>query len=104
MDPGLGHQFERVITGVFGSSNARYVKKLQGKVDAVNALEPTYSAMSDEEALEQFRRFQEEPGEPILDDVPQDWRPTVWCRRNQYAQFREAFGDGVIIVVTGDRK
>ena len=31
--------FERGVTGIFGSSNARYVKKLQGKVDAITALE-----------------------------------------------------------------
>jgi preprotein translocase subunit SecA len=46
---GLGSAFERGITSLFGSSNARYVKKLQPKVDAINALEPKLQALSDEE-------------------------------------------------------
>ena len=41
--------FERSITSLFGSSNARYIKKLQPKVDAINALEPKFQAMSDEQ-------------------------------------------------------
>ncbi|HEV3417336.1 MAG TPA: SEC-C metal-binding domain-containing protein, partial [Pirellulales bacterium] len=41
------------ITAVFGSSNARYIKRLQAKVDAINALEPKYKAMSDEELRQQ---------------------------------------------------
>src|SRR6202140_1765228 len=32
--------FERAITSLFGSSNARYIKKGQPKVAAINALEP----------------------------------------------------------------
>ena len=46
---GLGRMVERSITSLFGSSNARYVKKLQPKVDAINALEPKYQAMTDDE-------------------------------------------------------
>ena len=51
--------FERGVTGIFGSSNARYVKKLQGKVDAITALEKTYEAMTDEQLREQTASFQE---------------------------------------------
>jgi len=40
---------ERTITSLFGSSNARYIKKLQPKVDAINALESKFQAMSDEQ-------------------------------------------------------
>ena len=47
------------MTGIFGSSNARYVKKLQGKVDAITALEKTYEAMTDEQLREQTAAFQE---------------------------------------------
>ena len=46
---GLGRSFERSLTSLFGSSNARYIKRLQPKVDAINALEPKYQAMSDAE-------------------------------------------------------
>ena len=35
---GLLSGFERLVTNLFGSSNARYVKSLQSRVDAVNAL------------------------------------------------------------------
>jgi preprotein translocase subunit SecA len=37
---------------LFGSSNDRYVKALQKDVDAINALEPTLEALSDEELRE----------------------------------------------------
>ena len=47
---GILRGFERTVTGVFGSSNARYVKRLQGKIDAINALESKYEALSDEAA------------------------------------------------------
>ncbi|MCE9547307.1 MAG: hypothetical protein K8T25_17685, partial [Planctomycetia bacterium] len=46
---GMLRGFERTITSMFGSSNARLVKRLQPKVDAINALETSYQAMSDEE-------------------------------------------------------
>jgi preprotein translocase subunit SecA len=54
---GLVSGFERAVTGVFGSSNARFVKKLQGKVDAIGALESRYEAMSDEELAQQSDLF-----------------------------------------------
>ncbi|MCA9163027.1 MAG: preprotein translocase subunit SecA, partial [Planctomycetales bacterium] len=67
---GILHGFERVVTGMFGSSNARYVKKLQAKVDAINALEPKMQALSDEELRDQTRKFRERlaAGE-TLDDI-----------------------------------
>ena len=57
-------------TSLFGSSNARTVKKLQGKVDAINALEPKYKAMSDDELKQQTLSFRERlaKGE-TLDDI-----------------------------------
>lgn len=54
---GLLRGFEKLVTGLFGSSNARQVKRLQEKVDAINALEPTYAAMSDEELMQQTELF-----------------------------------------------
>ena len=67
---GLLSGFERLVTQLFGSSNARYIKKLQSRVEAINALEPKYEALSDEELREQTTRFQERlrSGE-ILDDI-----------------------------------
>lgn len=67
---GLMRGFERGITMVFGSSNARYIKKLQPTVDAINALESKYEAMSDEELRQQTTLFRQrlEAGE-TLDDI-----------------------------------
>ena len=44
---------EHAITSLFGSSNARYIKKLQPKIDAINALEPKFQAMSDADLKQQ---------------------------------------------------
>ncbi|HEY2147709.1 MAG TPA: hypothetical protein VGH32_07210, partial [Pirellulales bacterium] len=49
--------FELSITSLFGSSNARYIKKLQPKVDAINALEPKYQAVTDEQLRSQTVEF-----------------------------------------------
>jgi preprotein translocase subunit SecA len=56
---GLMRGFERAITSLFGSSNARYIKRLQPKVEAINALESKYQAMSDEELEEQTAKFRQ---------------------------------------------
>jgi len=67
---GLLRGFERTITAFFGSSNARYIKKLQTKVDAINRLEPKYETMSNEELSGQTAKFRErlQKGE-TLDDL-----------------------------------
>ena len=67
---GILRGFERTITSVFGSSNARYVKRLHPRVEAINELEPKYQAMSDVELREQTTRFRERlrAGE-TLDDL-----------------------------------
>ena len=56
---GLMRGFERLVTSIFGSSNARYIKRLQSKVDAINSLEPQYQAMSDDELRAQTTKFRE---------------------------------------------
>ncbi|MCA9150978.1 MAG: preprotein translocase subunit SecA, partial [Planctomycetales bacterium] len=67
---GLLGGFERRITSVFGSSNARYVKKLQAKVDAINSLEPKYEAMSEEDLRNQTELFRQRLAEgESLDDI-----------------------------------
>ncbi len=67
---GLLKGFERGITSLFGSSNARYIRRLQPTVDAINGLESKYQAMSDVELKEQTVRFRERlrAGE-TLDDI-----------------------------------
>ncbi len=56
---GILRGFERTITSMFGSSNARQIKKFQTRVDAIGALEPKYEAMSDAELKEQTVKFRE---------------------------------------------
>ncbi|HTM55931.1 MAG TPA: SEC-C metal-binding domain-containing protein [Pirellulales bacterium] len=53
----LGSGLERGITSLFGSSNARFIKKLQPQVDAINALEAKFAALSDEELHGQTALF-----------------------------------------------
>ncbi|MEX0793818.1 MAG: SEC-C metal-binding domain-containing protein [Pirellulaceae bacterium] len=67
---GLLSGFERLITSMFGSSNARYIKRLQSTVDSINALEPKYEALSDEELRGQTDLFRARlaKGE-TLDDI-----------------------------------
>jgi len=67
---GLLRGFERGITSLFGSSNARYIRGLQPKVDAIGALEPNYEKMTDAELKQQTQKFRERlaAGE-TLDDL-----------------------------------
>jgi len=67
---GLTATIERGVTSAFGSHNARYIKKLQSKVAAIGALEPKYTAMSDEELRRQTVEFRKRlaAGE-TLDDL-----------------------------------
>src|SRR5439155_27188108 len=55
----LMHGFERSVTSVFGTSNARYCRKLQTRVEAINALEERYQGMSDAERRAQTIKFRE---------------------------------------------
>jgi len=67
---GILRGFERAVTSVFGSSNTRYIKRLQARVDAINALEPKCEAMTDAELKEQTTKFRQRlrAGE-TLDDL-----------------------------------
>ncbi len=66
---GILQGFERGITQLFGSSNARYIRKLQAKVDAINSLESRFQQMSSEELKEQTVKFRQRlaAGETIDD-------------------------------------
>jgi preprotein translocase subunit SecA len=50
-------RFERGITSLFGSANARYIRRQSPRVEAINALEPKYQTMSDEELKAQTAEF-----------------------------------------------
>jgi preprotein translocase subunit SecA len=67
---GFARAIERGLTSLFGSSNARYVKRLQPKVAAINALEPKYQEMNDAELREQTAHFRRRLAEgETLDDI-----------------------------------
>jgi preprotein translocase subunit SecA len=67
---GILSRFERAITVLFGSANARYLKKAHPKVAAISALEPTYQALTDEQLKAKTTEFRERlaAGE-TLDDL-----------------------------------
>ncbi|GIX02436.1 MAG: hypothetical protein KatS3mg112_1373 [Thermogutta sp.] len=66
----IGQAVDRTLTSLFGSANARYLRKLQPKVQAINDLEPRYQKMTDAELREQTDKFRKrlEAGE-TLDDL-----------------------------------
>jgi preprotein translocase subunit SecA len=66
----LSGGIERSITSLFGSSNARLVRRLQPKVDEVTALEPKYQAMTDEQLRSQTVEFRRRlAAGQTLDDI-----------------------------------
>ncbi len=67
---GVLESFTRAITGIFGSANARFLKRLQPKVDAINALEGKMKSLSNDDLKEQTQLFRErlDRGE-TLDDI-----------------------------------
>jgi preprotein translocase subunit SecA len=62
--------FERSMTGLFGSQNARYIKRYQEKVKKINELEPKLMALSDQELRDMTTQFRQRlaAGE-TLDDL-----------------------------------
>ena len=67
---GLLRAFERLITSLFGSSNARYIKKLQARIESISQLEPKYQAMTDDELRQQTDIFRQRLKQgQTLDDV-----------------------------------
>ena len=63
---GLG----KIAKKIFGSANDRYLKKLQPRIDAINALESDMQALSDEQLKAKTQEFRDrlEAGE-TLDDL-----------------------------------
>jgi preprotein translocase subunit SecA len=54
---GVARGVERTATSLFGSSNARYLRKLDPIVQAINGRESTYEGMTDAELREQTDKF-----------------------------------------------
>jgi preprotein translocase subunit SecA len=65
--------FAGLAKSIFGSSNDRYVRGLGKYVDAVNALEPSIQALSDDELKRQTELFRERlaNGEKLDDLIPE---------------------------------
>ncbi|MDG2221538.1 MAG: preprotein translocase subunit SecA, partial [Rubripirellula sp.] len=70
---GLLSKFERAVTAVFGSANARQITRYQNRVEAINELESKYEPMSDQELRQQSEvlRKRLRDGE-TLEDILQD--------------------------------
>lgn len=54
---GAARGFERTVTKLFGSANAKQVERFQLKVNAINQLESQYEAMTDEEMVAETEKF-----------------------------------------------
>ncbi|WP_425617502.1 preprotein translocase subunit SecA [Anatilimnocola sp. NA78] len=67
---GLLSGFERGVTAMFGTSNARLIRKMYARVESINELESRFQAMSDADLKEQTAKFRQrlKAGES-LDDI-----------------------------------
>jgi len=70
---GFASTFEKAITAIFGSSNARYLRSLDPIVETIGTLEEKYEKLSDEELKEQTERFRArlKKGETLDDLLPE---------------------------------
>jgi preprotein translocase subunit SecA len=68
-----GHRVERLLTGMFGSSNARYLRRLEPQIEAINSLEPRYQTMTDAELRGKTAEFRRRlaAGETLDDILPE---------------------------------
>ena len=48
-----------LLTLIFGSKNDQFIRKVQPKVDAINALEESYQALSDDALRNKTSEFKE---------------------------------------------
>ncbi len=62
---GLGNLFKKI----FGSANERYLKTLQPRIDAINALESDFEALSDDALAGKTQEFRDrlKAGETVDD-------------------------------------
>ncbi|OGY50819.1 MAG: preprotein translocase subunit SecA [Candidatus Buchananbacteria bacterium RIFCSPHIGHO2_02_FULL_45_11b] len=59
-----------LLSKIFGDANEKYLKTLLPAVEAINRLEPKFSAMSDEELKSQTKRFKDElAADKALNDI-----------------------------------
>ncbi|NDC53425.1 MAG: preprotein translocase subunit SecA, partial [Planctomycetia bacterium] len=67
---GAGTRLERFLTGLLGSSNARSLRRLEPRIEAINSLEPKYQALTEVELRGQTAEFRRRlaAGE-TLDDI-----------------------------------
>ncbi len=70
---GLLRGFEKGVTAVFGSSNARTLKKYQGRVEAINQLEGRFAELSDDQLRGMTQKFKDRlaAGETLDDLLPE---------------------------------
>ncbi len=65
--------FGKLFTKVFGSRNDRFLKKLEKQVQQINALEPEYAALSDDQLKQKTAEFKQllANGSTLDDILPQ---------------------------------
>jgi preprotein translocase subunit SecA len=68
---------DKFLTKVFGSSNQRYLKSIQSKVDEINALEPSVKALSDDQLRARTLEFKEQVQRALADITDKDERKRV---------------------------
>jgi len=70
---GFGDRVSRGLTGLFGSANARTLRRLEPKIEAINSLEDRYRAMTDAELRGQTEEFRRRlaAGETLDDILPE---------------------------------
>ncbi|MFT7517150.1 MAG: preprotein translocase subunit SecA [Myxococcota bacterium] len=67
---GLGEGFGRTLNSIFGSQNARVVKRMQPLIDKINSYEEWAEALSDEDIREQTKTWKAEVADGrSLDDI-----------------------------------
>ncbi|HWL47305.1 MAG TPA: preprotein translocase subunit SecA, partial [Sphingomonadaceae bacterium] len=77
-----------IAKAIFGSSNDRYVKSMRPVVERINALEPTVSAMSEEELRNQtvVLRARLANGETLDDVLPEAFAATREAAKRVFGQ------------------
>lgn len=69
-----------IAKAIFGSANDRQVKKYLPRVVAINALEPQFEKLTDEELRAKTQEFRDQlAAGKTLDDILS--RPLPWCAK-----------------------
>ena len=73
--------FSSLLTKIFGSSNEREIKRLRKVVATINALEPQFESLTDEELKAKTAEFKSRLGnnETLNDILPEAFEFCCFC-------------------------